>query len=120
MKKDLAFQLNRFESPLPKDALCQVGWNWPSGSGEVDVQISSMYFHYLIILSPLGKGHGPLLKQTLIPFTQGCFLVNFNEIGPVLLKIWNVYHNDAIALAQVRLKCCPIGIFQRKHFAIID
>ena len=50
-----------------------------------------MYFHYLIILSPLGKGHGPSLKQTLIPFTQGCFLSNLVEIHQVVLekKIFN-------------------------------
>ena len=35
--KAVAFHLNKFESPLPKNVLCQV---WPSGSGECEnVQI---------------------------------------------------------------------------------
>ena len=29
--------LNKLESPPTKDALCQFGWNWFSGSGEYDV-----------------------------------------------------------------------------------
>ena len=37
LEKGGALHLNKFDSPLPKDALCQVcGWNWPSGSGEED------------------------------------------------------------------------------------
>ena len=33
--------------------LCaKFGWNWPSGSGEEDFLILSMYFHYFVIISP--------------------------------------------------------------------
>ena len=34
----------------------------------------------------------------LIPFTQGCFVPNVVEIGPVVLekkmKMWNIYYNN--------------------------
>ena len=32
------------------------GWNWPSGSWEEDFIILSMYFRYLVIISPWKKG----------------------------------------------------------------
>ena len=30
----MVLHLNKLESPSPKDALCQFGWNWPSGFWE--------------------------------------------------------------------------------------
>ena len=48
--------------PLPKDALCQVWLNWPSGSGEEIFLISSMYYRYFAT-TPFGKGHGPSFEQ---------------------------------------------------------
>ena len=42
-------------------------------------------FRYLVIISPLGKGRGPLFEQTWAPFTQGCFVPSLVEIGPVVL-----------------------------------
>ena len=30
----------------------EFGWNWPSGSGEVDFLILTMYFFYFVIISP--------------------------------------------------------------------
>ena len=38
------------------------------------------------LLSLLGKGHGPSFKETLIPFTQGCFVPSLVEIGHVVLE----------------------------------
>ena len=39
-------------NPLQARMLCsKFGWNWPSGSTEEN-QISSMYFHYFVIISP--------------------------------------------------------------------
>ena len=35
-EKWMVLHMNKLESPLPKDALCQVCWNWPSGSREED------------------------------------------------------------------------------------
>ena len=41
-------------------------------------------------LSPLGKGQGPLLEQTWIPFTQGSITPSLVEIGSVVLKIFKL------------------------------
>ena len=30
----------------------KIDWNWPSGFGEEDFQISSIYFRYFVIISP--------------------------------------------------------------------
>ena len=38
------------------------------------------------LLSLLGKGRGPSFEQTLIPFTQGCFVLSLVEIGPLVLE----------------------------------
>ena len=48
-------------------------------------------FHLCSKLSPLGKGCGPLFKQTWIPFTQGCFVPSWVETAPAVLekKIFN-------------------------------
>ena len=60
-----------------------------------------MYICYFIkFLSPLGKGRGPLFKQTWILITQVCFVLNLIQIGQVVLekkmKMWKVYDNDNI------------------------
>ena len=41
LKKGVDLQLNELKSPKTKDALCQVCWNWPSGSGE-DENVKSL------------------------------------------------------------------------------
>ena len=56
------YDLNKLESPSPKDALCQVGlklaqWFWRSGEYFL---ISSMYFSYIVIISPW-KRTGPFI-----------------------------------------------------------
>ena len=75
--KKTYFNLMRIWSnlnPLYPRMLCaKFGWNWPSGSGEKDFLISSMYFRYFIIISPW-KRRGPSLEQIWIPFTQGWFV----------------------------------------------
>ena len=54
-----ALHLNKLESPSPIRMLCaKFGWNWPSGSGEEDFLISSMYLRYFIIISPWPSGSG--------------------------------------------------------------
>ena len=46
-------------NPLHPRMLCdKFGWNWLSGSGEEFFLISSMYFHYFVIISPW-KRAGP-------------------------------------------------------------
>ena len=52
---------------VPKDPSCQ-NRNYPSGSGE---KICCYFF--ILLLSPLEKGHCSSFEQTSIPFTQGCF-----------------------------------------------
>ena len=48
-------------NPLDPRMLCaKFGWNWPSGSGEEDFLISSMYFCYFKIISPW-KRVGPFI-----------------------------------------------------------
>ena len=44
-----------------------------------------MYF-VISKLSSLGNGWSPSLKQTRIPFSQGCFVPSLIEIGPVVLE----------------------------------
>ena len=52
-------------NPLHPRMLCaKFGWNWPSGSGEEDFLISSMYFRYFVIISPW-KRSGPIIRTKL-------------------------------------------------------
>ena len=60
----------------PRMLCAKFGWNWLSGSGEEDFLISSMYFHYFVIISPQKK-MGPFI------FSLYKYLV---EIGPVVLE----------------------------------
>ena len=54
-------------NPLQPRMFCAMfGWNWASGSGEEDFKISSMYFHYFVIISPL-KRAGPFIWTKLNP-----------------------------------------------------
>ena len=57
----------------------KIDWNWPSGFGEEDFQISSIYFRYFVIISPgvalhLNKLKSPLpmdgLCQVWLKFAQ--------------------------------------------------
>ena len=66
LKKGGALHLNKLESFVPKDVLCEFGWNWPSGSGEEEFWISLMYFRYFE-LSPLGKGRALYLNKLESP-----------------------------------------------------
>ena len=47
------------------------------------------------LLSPFGKRCGPSFKQTLVSFTQGCFVQILVDTGEVVLdnkmKMWKVY-----------------------------
>ena len=81
-------------NPLHPRILCaKFGWNWPCGSGEEDFLISSIYFRYIIIISPRKRAR-PFIWKTWIPFTQGYFVRSLVEIGPVVLgkkmKMWKV------------------------------
>ena len=52
--------------PFPRMFCAKFGWNWPSGSGEEDFLISSMYFYYFVIISPW-KRAGPFIWTNLNP-----------------------------------------------------
>ena len=52
-------------NPLHPRMLCaKFGWNWLSGSGEEDFLVSSMYFHYFVIISPWRRT-GPFIWTNL-------------------------------------------------------
>mgnify|MGYP003686606297 CR=1 FL=1 len=54
-------------NPLHPRMLCAMfGWNWPSVSGEKEFLISSMNFHYFVIISPL-KRTGSFIWTNLNP-----------------------------------------------------
>ena len=64
LEKGGALHLNNRIHPSPKDDLCHVWFNWPSGSGEKDFLKS--YFYYFVIISPW-KRAGPFIWTNLNP-----------------------------------------------------
>ena len=96
-------------NPLHPRMLCaKFGWNWPSGSGEEDFLISSMYFRFFVIISPW-KRAWPIIRTNWNSFAQECFVPSFVEIGSVVLakkrKMWKVYRrsNERQALRKAHL-----------------
>ena len=57
-----------FLSPSPKDALCQVCWNWPNGSRENFYNFVNI-FSYFVIIS-LGKWCGPSFEKLQSPLLK--------------------------------------------------
>ena len=69
-------------NPLHPKLLCaQFGWNWPIGSGEEDFLILSMYFRYLVIISPWEKA-GPFFWTNLIPLHPRMLCAKFGWNWP--------------------------------------
>ena len=66
LENDEALHLNKIESPSPRMHCAKYGWNRPSGSWEEAFYISSMYFCYLIIISPWEKVW-PFIGRNLNP-----------------------------------------------------
>ena len=65
-------------NPLHPRILCaKFGWNWLSGSGE-DFLISSMYFHYFVIISPW-KRAGSFIWTNLNPHHPRMFCAKFDR-----------------------------------------
>ena len=80
-KNILLFEIGMFvRSPSPiLYGLCQFDWNWLSGSAEEDFKIMSLYFCYLIIISPWKR---------VWPFIE----TNLNLLHPTRLCVkfgWN-------------------------------
>ena len=67
------------EFPLHKDAL----WVWQYW---LYSDVLFPYIFIILLLSSLEEGCGPLFIKIWIPSTQGCFVPNLVEIGPVVLK----------------------------------
>ena len=83
----MVLHLKKLESPLTKDALCQVWlklaqWFWSRRFLNF-VKVFSLFRNYL---------------KTWILCTQGCFVSSLVEIGSVVpekkMKMWNVYDNE--------------------------
>ena len=85
LEKGGVLLLNKLESPLSKDALCQVWLKLAQWSGGEDFLNSWMYFCYFIIISPW-KRAGFFIEDIWIPFTQGGFEPRLVEIGSVVLE----------------------------------
>ena len=60
----------------PRMHCAKFGWNLPSSSGEKEFYISSMYFHYFVIISPW-KRASPSFEQIWIINIQGCPCAKF-------------------------------------------
>ena len=63
LEKDIILHLNRIESPLHKNALCQAWLNWPSDSFKFQHCIFAISY-----LSPLPNKTWPLIWTNLNPF----------------------------------------------------
>ena len=86
LEKGGVLNLNKLESPSPKNALCQV-WlklaQWFLRTRFLKfVNVFSLFRYYL----PLEKGLGPSFEQTWISFTQGCIVPNLIEINLAVLE----------------------------------
>ena len=69
-------------NPLhPRILFAKYGWNWLSGSGG-DFLISSLYFHYFVIISPRKKV-GPFIWINLNPLHPRMFCANFGWNRPI-------------------------------------
>ena len=76
-----ALHLNKLESPSHKNALCQFGWNWPSGSEE-DFLFSSMHFRYFVMISAWIRAR-PFVWKNLNPHhpRMHCAKFGWNRLG---------------------------------------
>ena len=94
--KRIVLHLNTLEFPSPKDAFLKFGWNWPNGSGEELFCISSMYFRFFIIISPL-KRRGPFIWIHLTIFhpRMHCAKFGWNWLSgswEVHQKLFSLFH----------------------------
>ena len=69
-------------SPLHPGMFCaKFDWNCPSGSGEEDSKISSMYFFHFIIISPC-KIEYPFIWRNLNSFPPRIICIQFGWNSP--------------------------------------
>ena len=67
--------------PHPRMLCNKIGWNWLSGSGEENFLISSMYFHYFVIMSSW-KRAGPFIWTNLNPLHPRMLCAKFGWNWP--------------------------------------
>ena len=81
----IVLHLTKFQSPSPKDALCQV---WLKLAVLEKKNFTKFCQHILLFRSYLllGKGCGPPFEQIWIHITKGCFVLSLDEIGPLALE----------------------------------
>ena len=102
-------------NPFHPMMLCaKLGWNWSSASREKDfltsffnfVNVFSLLGNYLFIYLFIGKGLGPSIEQTWIPFTFGCFMPRLVEIGPGfwIRRLFNFVNVFSLFLNYLPLK----------------
>ena len=65
----------------PRMLCAKFGWNWLSGSGEEDFLISSMYFHYFVIISPWKRAE-PSIWTNLNPLHPRMLCAKFGWNWP--------------------------------------
>ena len=83
------FMRIKLESPLPKDALCQFSWNWPSGFGEEDFKFL-LFRNYLLLI----KGGALHLNQLEISLPKDTLCqVWLNCPGVLERKIFKNFFN---------------------------
>ena len=76
LEKNGALHLNKLESSSPKMPCAKFGWNWSSGSWKEDFKILSMYFCYVIIISPWKRAE-PFIWTNLGPLHPRMHWVKF-------------------------------------------
>ena len=95
----MATQLNRFKVPFSFNVLCQVFWNWYSGSGSEKKTFKNCQYVFTISLLSFFKMDVPLhFNQFHRIFPKGCFRSNLVKINqwlwwkfPLSINFYNVY-----------------------------
>ena len=80
-KKAWPFIWTELNPTYPRMICAKFGWNWLSGAGEEVFLISSMYFHYFILISPW-KRAGPFIWTNLNPLHPGILCAKFGWNRP--------------------------------------
>ena len=86
LKEDETLHFKMFEPPLLMDTLCQVWLKLAKWFLIKRFLIVATVFSLCGYYLPLGKTHGPLIEQILIPFTQKYFVSCLVEIGLLILE----------------------------------
>ena len=71
------FIWRKLNPPHTRILCAKISWNWLSGSGEENFLISSMHFHYFVIISPWKRAVGPFIWTNLNPLYPRMHCDNF-------------------------------------------